>query len=388
MSVTLSLFVGSSILATQCGSGWHVACSPIVSAYQAFSREKISGSLGAYIGLNHINVTLTAPPINGSDVNFNERLSWSAPNELQERYRDALYRGLPFPMLTVAEVLQLDQEGFAWGRNYRAAGYYTCAMLWAAFTSWLLMNILLMVVPRYGAYTMVMTGLLVLGADLTYLWLLPEAPLQVRFEVGILKFELGWCFWLNLIAGGVCSAIGLAIACLDLVFPHHFSTILEVDYDTPYDRHVIIEDSRYRGRKKKSGSMSSNKSGSLEEPRSPWSTRILRRLSSKQKLEGIRNGGFEMNAPKSPWNYPHLMRHHEAMPPPQHRGLTRVYPGKLTAADVARQRLEDCRLPAFKRQDSQDSMASSTASSLGLAVLLRSGSYSTRPPPARATSQH
>jgi len=71
----------------------------------------------------------------------------------------------------------------------------------AAFTAWLLMNILLMVVPRYGAYTMVLTGLLVLSADLMYLWLLPDAPLQVRFEVGMLKFELGWCFWLTLIAG-------------------------------------------------------------------------------------------------------------------------------------------------------------------------------------------
>jgi Dual oxidase maturation factor len=63
------------------------------------------------------------------------------------------------------------------------------------------MNILLMVVPRYGAYTMVLTGVLVLSADLMYLWLLPDAPLQVRFEVGMLKFELGWCFWLTLVAG-------------------------------------------------------------------------------------------------------------------------------------------------------------------------------------------
>lgn len=115
----------------------------------------------------------------------------------------------------------------------------------------------------------------------------------------------------------------------------------------------------------------------------------FRRLSSKQKLEGVRNGGFERDAPKSPWNYPHLMRHHQGVPPP-HRNVSRIYPGKMTSSDVARQRIEDCRLPAFQRQDSQDSMVS-TASSLGLAVLLRSGSYATRPPatPARAmTSQH
>lgn len=32
---------------------------------------------------------------------------------------------------------------------------------------------------------------------------------------------------------------------VDLTYPHRFSTILEVDYDTPYDRHVIIEESKH-----------------------------------------------------------------------------------------------------------------------------------------------
>lgn len=36
---------------------------------------------------------------------------------------------------------------------------------------------------------------------------------------------------------------GIVITAIDMIFPHSFSTILEVDYDTPYDRHVIIEES-------------------------------------------------------------------------------------------------------------------------------------------------
>ena len=36
---------------------------------------------------------------------------------------------------------------------------------------------------------------------------------------------------------------GMIITAIDMIFPHSFSTILEVDYDTPYDRHVIIEES-------------------------------------------------------------------------------------------------------------------------------------------------
>lgn len=41
----------------------------------------------------------------------------------------------------------------------------------------------------------------------------------------------------------MCLFAGMVITAIDMIFPHQFSTILEVDYDTPYDRHVIIEES-------------------------------------------------------------------------------------------------------------------------------------------------
>ena len=43
--------------------------------------------------------------------------------------------------------------------------------------------------------------------------------------------------------GITCLFAGIVITAIDMIFPHQFSTILEVDYDTPYDRHVIIEES-------------------------------------------------------------------------------------------------------------------------------------------------
>lgn len=45
------------------------------------------------------------------------------------------------------------------------------------------------------------------------------------------------------ITGMSCLLAGVIITAMDMIFPHSFSTILEVDYDTPYDRHVIIEES-------------------------------------------------------------------------------------------------------------------------------------------------
>lgn len=126
-----------------------------------------------------------------------------------------------------------------------------------------------MVVPRYGAYSMIMTGLCMLSTNLIYWALLPCEPLIAHIDGSILAFDMGWNYWLVLVAGerlnlsyffnfsgtdniyhlrryltGIgCLFAGIVVTAIDLIFPHQFSTILEVDYDTPYDRHVIIEES-------------------------------------------------------------------------------------------------------------------------------------------------
>lgn len=61
-----------------------------------------------------------------------------------------------------------------------------------------------------------------------------------------MKINKKKCFFI--ISGCICVTVGVVIAILDLVWPHRFSTVLEVDYDTPYDRHVLIVDSRQRAR--------------------------------------------------------------------------------------------------------------------------------------------
>ena len=73
----------------------------------------------------------------------------------------------------------------------------------SAFASWLLMNLMLVVVPRYGAYAMTLTGSLLLSTALVYYMLIPLNPLVVRFEGGTLLFRLGWCFWIVVTAGDI-----------------------------------------------------------------------------------------------------------------------------------------------------------------------------------------
>jgi hypothetical protein len=178
-----------------------------------------------------------------------------------------------------------------------------------AFALWLLSNLLLIVVPRYGAYLVTLTGLTLLFCNYIYFQLLPARPLLIRMEQSVLSFSFGWSYWLVLVAGVLCVLLGGAVSIIDLVYPHKFSTILEVDFGTPFDRHTIIEDSQQTKKQKKTVPR-------LEEPQfSGFGSRILRRLSKRDR-DG-RSGGlgesshdnyaFEMETPKSPWRYPHLM---------------------------------------------------------------------------------
>jgi len=429
LSVTLSLFVGVSILIGTCANGWHTAEAEISSAYRSFSNEKIHGKMGIYIGLISANVTLEAMPIyygnRSMDVNFNEKFGFERPTQLQEEYAAALKKGLPFPILTVAEYMSVDAEGFCWGRTYRAAGYYTCIFLWSSFVLWLLMNMLLMVVPRYGAYAMSLTGLMMLWSTTTYYLLLPRQPLKVHIDEVVLHFELGWCFWLVLISGSCCCLVGFSISVIDLMYPHKFSTVLEMDYGTPFDRHTIIEDSHETKKKKKWVPK-------LEDPNGGFGG-LLRRFSKRDGREGfhrhpaggrdVRGGpmgagpgadnfAFEMDTPKSPWRYPHLMFRTESrkskavsfkqdanMPPSMGSHLPN-YLRRTDSKDSSCSSLSSSQhrdlgasmsMPAhfhkqFKRTDSSDSNTSSLAS-FGLGFLSRTGSKKTGPAP-HATAHH
>lgn len=65
-----------------------------------------------------------------TDIDFNEQFMWLTSDQMGDSFREALERGLPFPILTVAEYFSVGQEGLSWGGQYRAAGHYATIMLW------------------------------------------------------------------------------------------------------------------------------------------------------------------------------------------------------------------------------------------------------------------
>jgi len=71
-------------------------------------------------------------------IDYNERFTWCGPTDMTDEYSRSLSKGLPFPILTVAEYLSLDDEGFRWGRIYRKAGYFSAITLWLVTSSFFL----------------------------------------------------------------------------------------------------------------------------------------------------------------------------------------------------------------------------------------------------------
>ena len=61
----------------------------------------------------------------------------------------------------------------------------------SAFVLWVSMNIMILVVPRYGAYLMALTGLMMLFSDALFWKLIPKRPLMIHIEV---SEELGGRF--------------------------------------------------------------------------------------------------------------------------------------------------------------------------------------------------
>ena len=60
-----------------------------------------------------------------------------------------------------------------------------------AFTLWVLANLMLVVVPRYGAYLVTLTGFTLLFCNFIYFKLLPSRPLHIRLEQSVLMFDFG-----------------------------------------------------------------------------------------------------------------------------------------------------------------------------------------------------
>lgn len=240
--ITVSLFIGAVILVSNFAMSWEVATTTTTTKYKAGTGEEIKAKIGVHMGLRGINVTLEGEPHEqlNETINYNEHFSWEwrqgrfgfgpFAGRFQQEYRAAQFRGLPLPILWIAEYFTIDGEGIRWGRHYRQAGWYSHIILWLAFPLWILTNILFFVLLRYGAYFLMMTGACMITSNIIWATLRNVNELIIPFtDHSQLVFSYGGAFWVCLITGILCEVLGLVVIILDLRFPQAIATFFNVD---------------------------------------------------------------------------------------------------------------------------------------------------------------
>ncbi|XP_064194047.1 dual oxidase maturation factor 2-like [Anguilla rostrata] len=229
--MTLSLFIGTVIVAVNFTSDWAAASVKANTTYKSFSSAFVSAEVGLHVGLSGINVTLKGDPLEqlNETIDYNEEFSWT--DVLDKDYTHALERGLPNPILYIAEKFTLDSPcGLYY--LYRYSGRYASATMWTAFCCWLVANILFSLpVILYAGYMMVATGTFIFFSLASFATI-QNIP-ACSFTIGTASFQISFSisFWLSLATGVLCFLIGAVVVILDILMPEKMRETFNMDVD-------------------------------------------------------------------------------------------------------------------------------------------------------------
>uniref|UniRef100_A0A3B4Z4D6 Dual oxidase maturation factor 1-like n=1 Tax=Stegastes partitus TaxID=144197 RepID=A0A3B4Z4D6_9TELE len=232
--IIISLFIGAVIVALNFTSDWAEASVTTNATYKSFSNAVINADIGLHVGLYGINVTLKGNPVVqfNETINYNEVFSWHGT--MKEEYEDALERGLPNPILYIAEKFTLTSPcGLIF--QYRYSGRYASATLWTAFCCWMLANILFsMPVILYAGYMMIATAAFIFFSMASFSTIM-NVP-QCVFSIGTASFETEYShsFWLALATGVLCTIIGILVVMFNCLVPEKIKEAFSVGVDS-YD---------------------------------------------------------------------------------------------------------------------------------------------------------
>lgn len=240
--IVLGVCVGTTILVTNYSAEWETAEILTTTKYKAGTGQDITAKVGIHIGLRGINVTLKGEPVHqlNETINYNEHFSWTwhqgrlgfgpFASQFNQDYRAAQFRGLPLPILWIAEYFTLDGEDIRWGRFYREAGLFAHMCLWLAFAFWILGNVMLFILIRYASYLIVLTGISMCTTNIIKYCIRNPLDLAIPFSAEhILVVHFGAAFWLCLVTGIMCIVCGLVILILDLRLPFATASFFGMD---------------------------------------------------------------------------------------------------------------------------------------------------------------
>ncbi|XP_060759290.1 dual oxidase maturation factor 1 [Neoarius graeffei] len=233
--IIISLFIGVVIVALNFTSDWAEGRLKANTTYKSFSNVVVNAEVGLHVGLYGINITLRGDPVVqfNETIDYNEMFTWAGV--IDDDYSDALVKGLPNPILYVAEKFTLNSP-CSLIYQYQYSGRYASATLWTAFCCWIVANILFsMPVILYAGFMMVTTAAFIFFslASFSTIYNIP----QCSFSIGTESFEPEYShsFWLALATGLLCAVIGIVVILLDCLIPEKMRAAFSVGVDEDDD---------------------------------------------------------------------------------------------------------------------------------------------------------
>ncbi|XP_043926211.1 dual oxidase maturation factor 1-like [Protopterus annectens] len=231
--VLLSLFIGVVIVVVNFTSDWEIGSTNANTTYKSFTTEKVNAKIGLHVGLSGINVTLIGMPVNqlNETINYNERFTWQMGRNYDDTFYNALVRGLPNPILYIA-------EKFTYGSpcsllvQYRISGQYASITMWVAFCTWIISNILFCLpVSVYGGYMMIITGAFMIFSLISFATVRLSPMCEIHFADAILETRFGGSFWLTLATGILCFIIAFTVIAMHIFCPDKLKLVFLLDED-------------------------------------------------------------------------------------------------------------------------------------------------------------
>eukprot|EP00075_Anas_platyrhynchos_P033011 XP_027322264.1 dual oxidase maturation factor 1 isoform X1 [Anas platyrhynchos] len=170
-------------------------------------------------------------PVNqvNETIDYNEHFAWSFDADYDHSYSEGLEKGLPSPILYVAEKFTTESP-CNMHRQYRISGRYASITLWMALCTWLI-SILLFSMPilLYGGYMLLLTAALMLFSLLFFITARNTPKCPIQFGRASLKTDYGGSFWLTLATGLLCLLLGLGVIILNSVRPQKLKLVFNLD---------------------------------------------------------------------------------------------------------------------------------------------------------------
>ncbi|CAL8373347.1 unnamed protein product [Arctogadus glacialis] len=239
--IVISLFIGAVIVALNFTNDWAEGWTTTNATYKSFSNAVVDAEIGLHVGLYGINVTLRGNPVMqlNETIDYNEMFSWQ--DSLEEEYREALERGLPNPILYIAEKFTLNSAcGLIF--QYRYSGRYASATLWTAFCCWLVANILLsMPVLLYAGYMMLATAAFIFFSMASFSTIMNLPKCAFSIGAGTFVTEYSHSFWLALATGVLCAVIGMAVVLFDCLIPEKMKQAFSVAVESEEEEDAYSE---------------------------------------------------------------------------------------------------------------------------------------------------